>query len=242
MRILRHEAGHVVQHAFGLHRRRRWQTLFGRSSEPYPEQYRPDPTSKDYVQHLRRWYAQCHPDEDFAESFAVWLTPRYNWRKRYADWPALEKLEYVDALMAEVAGEKPLPQKRFRVDALPTLRGTLGQHYASKRERYAIDTPTVFDRDLRRIFSEDQRHRGAPTATAAIRRNRKQIIRSVARWTGDYPLALDAALDDMIARSRVLNLRAPDSNEKIRLEITAMLTSKAVHSHYSASRRQWFAV
>ena len=25
--------------------------------------------------HLDPWYAQSHPDEDFAETFAVWLTP-----------------------------------------------------------------------------------------------------------------------------------------------------------------------
>src|SRR5690606_313261 len=125
MRILRHEAGHVVQQAFGLHRRRRWQMLFGRASTPYPDQYRPNPTSRDFVQHLRRWYAQCYPDEDFAETFAVWLTPRYNWRRRYADWPALEKLEYVDELMAELAHVKPPPRARVQVDPLGKLSGTL---------------------------------------------------------------------------------------------------------------------
>ncbi len=101
MQILRHEAGHIVQHAYALHRRRKWQEMFGRSSSPYPESYRPNPNSRDYVQHLPRWYAQSHPDEDFAETFAVWLTPRSNWRQRYAEWPgALEKLEFVDELMA----------------------------------------------------------------------------------------------------------------------------------------------
>src|SRR5438105_3122333 len=79
MRILRHEAGHVLQHAYQLHRRRRWQKLFGPSSRRYPNYYRPNPASKHFVQHLRLWYAQSHPDEDFAETFAVWLTPRSNW-------------------------------------------------------------------------------------------------------------------------------------------------------------------
>jgi hypothetical protein len=242
MRILRHEAGHVVQHAFGLHRRRRWQALFGRASLPYPDHYRPDPTSKNYVQYLRRWYAQCHPDEDFAETFAVWLTPRSRWRTRYADWPALEKLEYVDTLMSELGGEKPLPRKRLQIDPLSQLKGTLGEHYEKKRERYAVDTPTVFDRDLQRIFSSETRYRRAPLATAVIRRNRAQIRRSVARWTGEYPVALDHAIDDMIDRCRALSLRAPAADRETRLEITAMLASKAVHSLYSASRRQLFAV
>ncbi|MEZ5995978.1 MAG: putative zinc-binding metallopeptidase [Hyphomonadaceae bacterium] len=242
MRILRHEAGHVVQHAYALHRRRRWQTLFGRASQPYPEHYRANPTSKNYVQYLRRWYAQCHPDEDFAETFAVWLTPRYNWRKRYAGWPALEKLIYVNELMEEIAGEKPPPVKRTHVDPLSKLHGTLGEHYEHKRERYAVDSPTVFDRDLRRVFSDEPRHASAPLAAAVIRRHRTQVIRSVSRWTGEYPVALEAALDDMINRCRALKLRAPGNAQQIRLELTAMLSSKAVFTQYSSSRRQWFAV
>ncbi|MGC2176649.1 MAG: putative zinc-binding metallopeptidase, partial [Bradyrhizobium sp.] len=99
MAILRHEAGHAIQHGYQLQRRRRWQQLFGRSSKHYPRYYRPNPASRQYVQHLRLWYAQSHPDEDFAETFAVWLRPRSNWRTRYAGWPALKKLEYVDELM-----------------------------------------------------------------------------------------------------------------------------------------------
>ena len=108
MSILRHEAGHVLQHSYQLHRRRRWQQLFGPSSKRYPRYYRPNPASRNFVQHLRLWYAQSHPDEDFAETFAVWLRPRSKWRTRYAGWPALEKLEYVDELMAEIAMQRPL--------------------------------------------------------------------------------------------------------------------------------------
>lgn len=242
MRYLRHEAGHVVQHAFDLHRRKRWRDLFGPGTRPYPDHYRADPSSKDYVQHLRRWYAQCHPDEDFAETFAVWLTPRSNWRQRYAGWPALDKLEYVDALMRELAGVKPPPLKRVQVDPLPQLKGTLGDYYRKKRERYAVDTPTVFDRELRRLFSDDARHRRAPLAATVIKQNRSQIVRSASRWSGEYPVALDAALDDMVDRCRVLNLRAPQAAHQVRLDVTAMLTSKAVHAHYSTSRRRWFAV
>ena len=111
MAILRHEAGHAIQHGYQLQRRRRWQQLFGRSSKHYPRYYRPNPASRQYVQHLRLWYAQSHPDEDFAETFAVWLRPRSNWRTRYAGWPALKKLEYVDELMEEIAGKRPLARR-----------------------------------------------------------------------------------------------------------------------------------
>src|SRR3981081_1321514 len=153
MAILRHEAGHAVQHAYQLQRRRRWQQLFGPSSKHYPLYYRPNPASRRYVQHLRRWYAQSHPDEDFAETFAVWLRPRSNWRTRYAGWPALKKLEYVDELMAEIANQRPLHTRRERVDPLSQLTSTLAEHYERKRALYAFSTPRTYDRDLQRLFS-----------------------------------------------------------------------------------------
>src|SRR3974390_1898149 len=133
MKILRHECGHVVTHAYQLYRRRRYQRLFGPSSRRYPRYYRPNPASRQFVQHLRLWYAQSHPDEDFAETFAVWLRPRSNWRTRYAGWPALKKLEYVDELMAEIANRRPLLTQRERVDPLSQMTSTLAEHYKKKR-------------------------------------------------------------------------------------------------------------
>jgi hypothetical protein len=242
MRILRHEAGHVLQVSYQLHRRRRWQELFGPSSTRYPSYYRPNPASRRYVYHLPLWYAQSHPDEDFAETFAVWLTPRSNWRKRYASWPALKKLEYVDELMSEIAEEKPLLTRRLRVDPLSQLTQTLADHYEKKRAHYAIDYPKVYDRDLRRIFSADPRHRRWPTASAFLRRNRARIRQIVSKWTGEYQLTLDAVFDDMIGRCRELKLRAVGSERQLRMEFIVLLTAKTVHSLYSPSRRQWLAL
>jgi len=242
MRILRHEAGHVVQRIYNVHRRKRWQDLFGNSTVPYPDHYRPNPASRRYVLHLRRWYAQSHPDEDFAETFAVWMTPGANWRTKYANWPALKKLEYVDELMRELSEMKVPSKPRIEVDPLSTLSMTLKQHYDDKRERYAVDMPSMFDRDLKRMFSDDPAHRSAPAAAAVLRRNRAKIRNSVARWTGEYPVALDIAMDDMIERCRALKLRAPGSEDRTRLELTALLSTKAVASLYSASRRQSFAI
>jgi hypothetical protein len=242
MRILRHEAGHVVQHSYELHRRRRWQELFGRSSTRYPRYYRPNPASRNFVQHLRLWYAQSHPDEDFAETFAVWLTPRSNWRKRYAGWPAFKKLEYVDKLMAEIATQNPVLTRRTEVDPLRRLRGTLEEHYRRKLDHYSIDTPTTYDRDLLRIFSNSARHRGSPPASAFIRHNRARIRKLVSKWTGEYQLTLDAVLDEMIDRCRELKLRAVGPERKLRMDFTVLLTAKTVHSLYSPSRRQWFAL
>jgi hypothetical protein len=242
MRILRHEAGHVVQNSYDLQRRRRWQELFGPSSTHYPSYYRPNPASKHYVHHLRLWYAQSHPDEDFAETFAVWLQPRSNWRKRYEGWPALKKLEYVDELMAEIAVQKPVLTRRLQVDPLSRLNRTLAEYFKKKQARYVVDSPTTYDRDLRRIFSADPKHRRSPAASTFIRRNRAEIRQLVSKWTGEYQLTLDAVLDDMIRRSRELRLRAVGSERQLRLDFTVLLTAKTVHSLYSPSRRQWFAL
>jgi hypothetical protein len=242
MRILRHEAGHVMQHSYELNRLRRWQQLFGRSSTRYPNFYRPNPASKRHVQHLRLWYAQSHPDEDFAETFAVWLRPRSNWRKRYADWPALKKLEYVDELMAEIGSQKPIFMRRMEVDPLRRLTRTLGDYYRKKQDLYTIHSPTTYDKDLHRIFSSEPRHRHSPSAAQFLRRNRAKFRQMVSKWTGEYQLTLDAVLDSMIARCKELKLRAVGPERQLIMDFTVLLTAKAVHSLYSPSRREWFAL
>src|SRR6266851_6292373 len=230
MGILRHEAAHVLQHSYGLHHRRRWQQLFGPSSRRYPRYYRPNPASRHFVQHLRLWYAQSHPDEDFAETFAVWLRPRSNWRTRYAGWPALKKLEYVDELMDEIAGKRPPVMTRERVDPLHGLSQTLGEHYQKKQAFYAFKPPKTYDRDLSRLFSADPRHRREQPASVFIRRHRAQIRQLVARWTGENQLTLDAVLDDMIFRCRELDLRAAGSERKLVINFTILLTAKTMHA------------
>ena len=242
MRILRHEAGHTVQHAYQLHRRRRWQQLFGRPRSATRATTGPIPASRHFVQHLRLWYAQSHPDEDFAETFAVWLRPRSNWRTRYAGWPALKKLEYVDELMDEIAGKRPLLTRRERVDPLNELSQTLAEHYKKKQALYAFDTPKTYDRDLYRLFSAEPRHRRSPPASTFIRRHRARIRQLVAKWTGENQLTLDAVLDDMIIRCRELNLRAVGSERKLIMDFTVLLTAKTMHALFGPSRRKWIAL
>jgi Putative zinc-binding metallo-peptidase len=242
MNIMRHEAGHVVQHAYQLYRRRRWQQLFGPTSRRYPSYYRPNPASRNYVQHLRLWYAQSHPDEDFAETFAVWLRPRSNWRTRYEGWPALKKLEYVDELMAEIATKRPILTHREKVDPLSKFTETLGDYYEKKRDLYLVDTPKTYDRDLQRLFSADPEHHRSETAASFIRRNRTRVRELVARWTGEYQLTFDAVLDDMIARCRELKLRAVGPERKLIMEFTILLTAKTMHALFGPSRRKWIAL
>lgn len=238
LRILRHEAGHAIQHAFAPERRRDWQTLFGRSSQSYPQSYQPRPASKRFVQHLDRWYAQSHPDEDFAETFAVWLTPRSQWRQRYQGWPALKKLEYVDELMGELRGQKPKRRSRVHIEPLSTIKKTLREHYTEKRRYYGRSYPDIYDRDLKRLFVLPEGTRGkGEAASAFLRRHRAELRADVARFTGEYHFTLDQVLRDIIGRCRELNLRAVGSAAKLRHEFALLLTVQTMHSLYGSPRR-----
>jgi hypothetical protein len=239
-RILRHECGHAVQHAWRLHRRRRWQQLFGNATRSYPDVYRPNPASRRFVQHLRLYYAQSHPAEDFAETFAVWMQPRAAWRKRYEGWPALQKLEYVDELMKELEDVRPLVRTRARVDPSHTIRTTLREYYTQKREQYSAGQPDIYDRELRRLFSDDPAHRHRELASTFLRRNRTEIRRLVSRWTGEYQFTLDQVLEDMIGRCRELRLRAAGPAHQLRADFAMLLAVKTVH--YLYSRRNWIAL
>jgi hypothetical protein len=126
LQILRHEVGHAIDNAYRLRRRPTRRRLFGAPATPYPEYYTPKPYSKSFVQHLDRWYAQSHPDEDFAETFAVWLDPQSMWSTRYAGWPAQRKLEYMDRLMRELTRRKPIVKSKRTVDPVSKLKRTLG--------------------------------------------------------------------------------------------------------------------
>lgn len=233
LRILRHETGHAMQHAFALNRRKRWRELFGPSSTKYPDSYRPNPASRNYVQHLRLYYAQAHPDEDFAETFAVWLGPRATWQRRYEGWRALEKLEYVDQLMNEIGGQRPLHHSRTRIEPVSEISTTLREHYDNKRAHYSVDFPTTYDRELRKVFSDEPRHAARELASAFIQRHRTEIRRTVARWTGEYEFTLDQLLRDMIGRCRVLKLRVVGPQRQVLLDFAGMLAVRTVHFLYS---------
>lgn len=236
LKLLRHELGHVVDHAYGLNRRKRWQALFGHTTQTYPDAYRPNPASRHYVHHLDDWYAQAHPDEDFAETFAVWLTPRSNWRKRYADWPVMAKLEYVDELMAELAGTRPRYRRRDRPDSLPRLRLTLRDYYEAKKARYVTTHPDVYDRELKSVFTEGAGPKDGETAAAFLRRNQGRIRSAVARWTGEYEYTLDHLFRFMIVRCKTLKLRAVGDPAQLRMDFAVLLTVKSMHHLYE---REW---
>ena len=136
MQLLRHECGHAIDNAFGLRRLKQRQRLFGLTGKQYPKSYVPNRSSKDYVLHLDDHYAQAHPDEDWAETFAVWLDPQSNWRQRYADWPALTKLLYVDKVMRSLAGKRPAINSIEQPGNIKHMRQTLRRHYSIKLRDY----------------------------------------------------------------------------------------------------------
>lgn len=241
MRLLRHETGHALQQAFRLHRRKRWRELFGSSTEPYPDYYRPDPGSRRYVVHLRYWYAQSHPDEDFAETFAVWLAPGNGWKRRYRGWPALRKLRYVDQLMNELAGEKPPVRSRARVDPVHRIKTTLAEHYQAKRDRYQFFASRAYDQDLLRFFRlPETAPIRAQSAAAFLRRHRAEIRRLVARSTGENELALDTVVGEMVARARELGLRAVGRKQDLVTNLAILLAARSAEFAYRG--RDWHAL
>ncbi|TVQ53269.1 MAG: hypothetical protein EA377_08250 [Phycisphaerales bacterium] len=237
MRILRHEAGHAICTAYRLHYRASWRKHFGRFSKPYPDSYRPNPNSRHHVVHLNRWYAQAHPAEDFAETFAVWLRPGSRWRQSYRGWPALRKLEFVEELMRDLAGATPPVRTRRRIEPISELRTTLREHYKAKRLRYGSDWPDVLDRDLYRIFSNDKRYASNPSAASFLRREQRTIREHVSRWTGTYQYTIDQVLRDTIDRCRELKLRLAIDEDEARMQATLMITVQTMNYIHGGHHR-----
>jgi Putative zinc-binding metallo-peptidase len=236
LRIMRHETGHSIDNAFHLHNRHRYRELFGSYTRPYPDWYKPEPNSRDYVLHLPAWYAQAHPAEDFAETFAVWLAPGSRWRRHYTGSPALRKLEYVDEVMKELAGKAPINQSRRKVDELSDIRITLREHYLKKRRHYDFQWPPDYDRDLLRIFSSEGDH-SHPSAVSFLRRHRRELRREVAEGTGVHNYAIDQMFLDMINRCRELNLRVGITPEHAKQKLLVLLTVQTINGIHTGYHR-----
>ena len=237
LRILRHEVGHAIYNAYQLRRRRTRRRLFGTPATPYPEYYTPKPYSKSFVHHLDHWYAQSHPDEDFAETFAVWLDPHSMWGTRYAGWPAERKLEYLDGLMRRLAKKRPRIRTKKQVDPLSRLRKTLGEHYRKKREHYGLDHPDFYESDLRNLFSDAPPYAKNLPAARFVRRIRKEARTTVASFTDSYQYTIDQVLETIIERCRELNLRLTDSEESTRIDFLVFLTVQTMNYLHSGRHR-----
>jgi hypothetical protein len=237
LRILRHEVGHAIDNAYRLRRRRTRRRLFGNPSIEYPEYYTPKPYSKSFVHHLDHWYAQSHPDEDFAETFAVWLDPESMWATRYAGWPVQRKLEYMDRLMRLLARTRPRVRSKREVDPLRRLKKTLREHYRRKREHYGLDHPDFYDSDLRNLFSDAPEYAKNLSAARFVRKIRKEVRGRVASFTDSYQYTIDQLLEKVIERCRELNLRLMDSEEETKIDFMVFLTVQTMNYLHSGRHR-----
>ena len=206
MRILRHEAGHAIDSAYRLRRRRHWREVFGPASLPYPDTYRPRPGSRRFVQHLGAWYAQAHPTEDFAETFAVWLKPRSPWRREYRGWPAFAKLEYIDELAEEIGDAKPAVTNRIRIEEIAHEGRTLRQHYEHKLARYRMPRRSGADELLLKVFTAVPHRRSAPKAASVLRDMRNPLRQQFVRSGAFSEYLVHQVLRLMIERCEALNL------------------------------------
>jgi hypothetical protein len=223
MRILRHEAGHAIDTAFGLRRRKSWRETFGKASRRYPTRYSPRPGSRRFVLHLGHWYAQSHPAEDFAETFAVWLPPRSRWRSQYAGWPALAKLDYVDATMRSLQGRRATCLNRDVIEPLAENTRTLRDHYRRKQRRYEIDTTRSYDRRLLRVFGPAADHPHGAQASRFLRQVRPQLKRLLVRRARMHPYLVQHVISTATQRARRMNLRLKHGQRRTKRDVLVML-------------------
>jgi len=209
MFLLRHETGHAINYAYELYRTREWKQAFGDFNKVYPAnfKFKFNPFSRNYVrsQGEPKYYAQAHPDEDFAETFAVWLTPRSNWRARYRNWPALRKLNYIDRVMARIRTQKPTVVAGPLDSPYQSKTYTLIQYYGEDLRNFKDKALGIYDQDLQQIFSSPNGHRMTP-AKDLIRRNRRFLISTIANWTGAREKVVVPVIQKFFQRSRELHL------------------------------------
>lgn len=229
MKLMRHEAGHAYSYAYQLYKKKRWQQTFGLASTEETDFYRPRPYSRSYVVHLDDWYAQSHPDEDFAETFAVWLTPGLDWRERYKGWGALQKLEYVDELMRSIAGKPPLHQPQYRVKDYDFLSVKLKTYYAKKRKFYEDAYPDLYpdsyDNDLRLLFAAGPDVPGRVKASAYLRHRRRPLMESVCQWTNENKYRVSKLLTRLTERCNQLDLHIRPNDPDLDLRVSAHVTT-----------------
>lgn len=225
MQLLRHETGHAVNYAYRIFRRTRWRELFGPISLEYNVQdYSTRPYSRQFVDHLPDNYAQSHPDEDFAETFAVWLTPESDWRRRYRGWKAMQKLEYVDHVMRTVGCTPPPVTGGPELWPARRLRSTLRTYYRRKRQAIGEAYPGYYDRDLKRIFANNSQE-PAPPAWRFLRANRGRLVTQIARGSRLRKYDIDVVLRRMTARARELNLTFHGEEAEVLLDVGVTITS-----------------
>jgi hypothetical protein len=241
MMSLRHEAGHAINYAYVLYKSKEWQEIFGRFTEPYRDFFHPNLRSKEFVKHLYQQvgqysgkiYAQKHPDEDFAETFAVWLTPRSGWRQKYKNWGALKKLQFVDHLVKKIGGRKPLVTNGQLIRPVEGLDFTLLEYYKKSEERYREKAQGYVDDVLNEIFNTNGNGEKRIPAGGFIEKNRTQLVDMISHWTGERVSSVEPLIDKLISRAKELNLNlSPHRQSRKLIEVTALATTLIMNYTY----------
>jgi len=239
MKLLRHECGHVINYAYQLYRRTRWRELFGRFSTTYSNSYSYRPYSRRFVIHLKDNYAQSHPDEDFAETFAVWLTPDGDWRQKYEGWPVARKLHYVETVMKGIAHKPPIVTVRGQPPyAAARMTSTLAAHYERKRKALGSEFQGYYDDGLRGLFADRGFGSSVVKASRLFRSHRAQLVTNVTRWTGHRKYDIYQLVNRLAARCDELDLIAQADDRENAIRITAMLTAIASNTLTISRKRR----
>ncbi len=231
MMYLRHEAGHAFNYAYELYKTPEWRERFGPFRRAYRDNYRPVPFSRCFVRHIAGWYAQKHPDEDFAETFAVWLTPASGWRKRYRGWGALAKLKYVDRLARRLAQVEPVRQKGEMDITVEQIESTVAEFYRNSSGDEIALADLALDTDLMDIFNVSKRRRKqVRPAAEVISSHRKSLVDKITYWSGVQRVLIKRLIELIETRVRELDLRADSNREAEHLtELTVYATALAMN-------------
>jgi hypothetical protein len=238
--LLRHECGHAFCYSYKLYRRRDFRELFdvhGNFFNTYPDKdkFTYNPWSRDYVNPNGDHYAQKHPDEDFAESFTVWLTPRSHWKSVYKRYPrALRKLQYVDKIVKELGRKPPEVEinENWMLEPYGDIKQTVAQFMKAKPQRYYTKATGYVDPDLRDIFRQQPRvakrsqlFRDFLRADAFIKAQKQALSTRVAYWVGVDPIVVTDLVEKLTTRARALNLWVDRTqHEKKLLELTSYVS------------------
>jgi hypothetical protein len=239
MKLLRHECGHSLNYAYRLYKKTRWRELFGPFSATYSDSYYYRPYSRRYVVHLEDNYAQAHPDEDFAETFAVWLASKSNWQQKYRGWPVIKKIQYVDGLIKRIGDRSPEVTAQGRPPwSASRMTSTLAAHYERKRRQLGSEFQGFYDDSLQALFTPKL---GAPSnvkASKIFRQHRRQLVDSVTRWTGHRKYDIHQLVNSLTARCDALGLYAADDDKHDIISVTALVTAVANNTLRTARRRE----
>ena len=231
MMYMRHEAGHAFNYAYRLFASPEWRTLFGPYNRRYRDHYRPVPFSRKYVRHIAGWYAQKHPDEDFAETFAVWLTPRSNWRRKYKLWPAIHKLRYVDRTVRSVRDRDPVVSTGDFDITVEDMKLTVAQFYRRLMRQNGTGVNVALESDLADLFIPAKRRRKqVRPAAELLEAHRETLTDKITYWTGVKRPVVRALVDRIIRTCRDLGLQAATNREgEYLVELTAYGTTMAMN-------------